>query len=665
MSMPASHREKSAPVSPQRALAALQRIDGSWEGEVIWNPMITAQIAIARTLVGRPGRDTWKAGVRRHFHATQNEDGGWGMHPVATSCLFMTVLVYVAARLLGEPEDGALATRARTWIHNHPQGLYTLPSWGKLWLAFMRLYPYEAINPVAPEFFLLPNWLPINADKMYCHTRHIYLGLAFLYGHRFSVDLGELARALRRELYSVSFNHQEAIRQRHTVANSDLYEAPPRVVRLLYTCLRHFDVAGHRYRMTQQLRERALEHCMDLIQGEIESSHGWCLSAVCGVLYVVSLYAHDPADPQIDTVLNALETWRWEDEQRGIRYAGARSPVWDTAFALRALLAHAAGATGNPPSVSYAIRHGYAYLASQQCTEDHVHRNRDRQDTYGGWCFGDKQHGWPVSDCTAEAVSALLACHDIPGLIPDEARIGNQHLIDAAHFMLNRQNADGGFSTYERNSAPRFLENTNPSEMFGKCMTELSYIECTASCVEALAGIRSYLALDQAMNHRVERALAHGIRFLRKSQQSDGSYAGFWGIHYIYATSFVLRGLSAAGLPGNDPTVRRALTWMRSKQRPDGGWGEHYSGCLQHRYVENDASLIISTSWALLGLAAFIGPADECIRRGAAWLATRRNDSSLWPREKVNGAFFESAMLEYCLYNSIFPTWALACSRPQ
>jgi lanosterol synthase len=167
------------------------------------------------------------------------------------------------------------------------------------------------------------------------------------------------------------------------------------------------------------------------------------------------------------------------------------------------------------------------------------------------------------------------------------------------------------------------------------------------------------------MNHRVERALAHGIRFLRKSQQSDGSYAGFWGIHYIYATSFVLRGLSAAGLPGNDPTVRRALTWMRSKQRPDGGWGEHYSGCLQHRYVENDTSLIISTSWALLGLAAFIGPADECIRRGAAWLATRRNDSSLWPREKVNGAFFESAMLEYCLYNSIFPTWALACSRPQ
>jgi len=31
-----------------------------------------------------------------------------------------------------------------------------------------------------------------------------------------------------------------------------------------------------------------------------------------------------------------------------------------------------------------------------------------------------------------------------------------------------------------------------------------------------------------------------------------------------------------------------------------------------------------------------------------------------WPRDSVNGVFFGTAMLDYRLYNTYFPTWALA-----
>lgn len=660
MSISASLPRQEHPVaSPRQALAALQQQDGSWEGEVIWNPLITAQLAMTRAIIRRPASDAWKANARRYFEATQNKDGGWGMHPVSASYLFISVLVYVAARLLGEPEDGALATRARAWIHKQPEGPYALPSWGKLWLAFIGLYPYAGIHPVTPEFFLLPGWSPINAGRLYCHTRYIYLGLAYLYGRRFTTNLGETGRSLQRELFPAGIDTSLAIRHRHTIARTDLHQPPPRSVRMLYAWQRWMENIRLRYGIGKALHEHALDDCLGMMRNEIAATNRWCLSPIASVLYLISLYANDAADPLIEPTLDAQDTWRWEDEQLGIRYAGARSSAWDTAFAIRALLAHPAGTRADPSSVQDAIRHGYAYLAAQQCGPGPAPRNRDRQDAQGGWCFCDKRHGWPVSDCTAEAVSALLACHEVPGLIPDAVRITNGRLSDAALFMLHRQNTDGGFGTYERKSAPHFLENANPSEMFGRCMTELSYIECTASCVEALSEL-SRCSLEAGLASRVNQAIRKGIAFLRKAQQKDGSYPGYWGIHYIYATSFVLRGLAAAGLPRTDFTVRRAMAWLCSKQRPDGGWGEHHSSVQHGHYVENPTSLVISTSWALLGLASFAGPEDEIIRRGVAWLTEHRDASGLWPREPVNGTLCESAMLEYTFYNCVFPILALA-----
>ena len=53
----------------------------------------------------------------------------------------------------------------------------------------------------------------------------------------------------------------------------------------------------------------------------------------------------------------------------------------------------------------------------------------------GGWCFSDGAHRWPVSDCAAEAVSALLALDDAPA--PD--RIARERLQQAATFILARR----------------------------------------------------------------------------------------------------------------------------------------------------------------------------------------------------------------------------------
>jgi lanosterol synthase len=51
------------------------------------------------------------------------------------------------------------------------------------------------------------------------------------------------------------------------------------------------------------------------------------------------------------------------------------------------------------------------------------------------------------------------------------------------------------------------------------------------------------------------------------------------------------------------------------------------------------------------------------IQRGLDWLASRQLPDGDWPRDSVNGVFFGTAMLDYRLYNTYFPTWALNLAR--
>ena len=54
-------------------------------------------------------------------------------------------------------------------------------------------------------------------------------------------------------------------------------------------------------------------------------------------------------------------------------------------------------------------------------------------------------------------------------------------------------------------------------------------------------------------------------------------------------------------------------------------------------------------------------PADsQPVARGIAWLRGMQRDDGSWPSQAANGVFFGSAMLDYRLYKTYFPVWALA-----
>jgi lanosterol synthase len=644
------------PTSPSTAvdraaehLLALQNVDGCWEGEMIWCPVVTAQVVIARHVVGKPFSAEEAERIVRHFERTQTPAGAFGLHPEHSGSVFVTTLVYVATRLLGVGAEHPLAARARTWLIARPGGVLSVPTWGKFWLALLGLYGRDGLRPLLPELALLPRIVPVHPVRFYCHTRYIYLAMSLLQGGRVQFDLGALGAELKRELYPAGMRTNFRA-HRYDLAPEDAFEPPGLLVRCAERVLGWYDRFAPR-----RLRERSLRRCEEFISCDLKITEHLTLSPVNGTLNALALHARGAPSAVVEKCVEGFEFYRWDDDERGLRYAGGGTRVWDTGFAVEALLAD--------PDTALVYREpllrAYRFLAAHQMTRSVADRDAlfpDRAE--GGWCLGEVKQAWPVSDCTAEALAAVLATHR--AFTPPD-RVPDTRLARAADFILSRQNRDGGFGSYERSRAPLWLERLNPSEMFARCMTDQSYIECTGSCLVALARFRA--AVPAHAPKRITRAVARGARFLLSRQRRDGAFPGAWGVYLTYGTFHAVRGLRAAGVPRTHPTLQRAAEWLITRQKPDGGWGEHFTGCLRQEYAEHPVAQATMTSWAVLALCEIVGADHSAVARGAAWLTAHQSDRGSYPRAAVNGVFFGTAMLDYDLYRAYFPVWALARAR--
>jgi lanosterol synthase len=626
-------------------LARIQHADGFWEGEVVWNTMLAAQYALTAYLTGQELPADRKAGLAQYFRTWQLPDGSWGIHPESPGYLFTTTLTYVALRTLGHPPEEPTCARARAWIRR-AGGALGIPTWGKLWLALMNLYGWDGVNPVLPELWLLPKSSALHPRRYYCHTRLIYLGIGALYAMRHQHPANELVRALRAELYLEPFGGIAFARHRGTLHPGDTLVPPSAVIRAGYAASRLAEKL-----LPRAVRERALRESLDRIRYELRTTRYACISPVNGLLNTLAIWCHDPQDPEFIQAFNGMDAWIWEDPEQGLRLAGARSQTWDSSFVVQAVAA-------GPRLGSFRaeLERSFDFYQTHQITDELPDRERYFRDPrYGGFMFADRHHQWPVSDCTAEALDALEVILGETG-----RRLSDERLTAAARFVLLRQNQDGGFGSYERRRGGKLLEVLNPSEMYGSCMTERSYNECTAS---ALGGLSAYLRMvpsaPAGLAREIQGALARGERRLRASQEADGSWAGFWGVHHVYGTLFGVRALRAVGAPPSDPALARARAWLRATQLPDGGWGEAWQGCLEGRSIPTPRSLVIQTAWGLLA-ACLAGEDDPGVLDPAArLLRDRQGSDGSWPREAPAGVFFSSAMLHYMLYKDAFSVWAL------
>ena len=152
---------------------------------MVWCPMILAQYVIVRRIVGRAPDPAARARddppLRGHAHARRR----LGPAPRGRGHVFVTTLVYVALRLLGVPADDPLTAEARALAPRAAGRRPRDPDLGQALARDARPLRLRGINPV-PARALPPARLAAGPPaRYYCHTRYIYLGIAYLYGRRF------------------------------------------------------------------------------------------------------------------------------------------------------------------------------------------------------------------------------------------------------------------------------------------------------------------------------------------------------------------------------------------------------------------------------------------------------------------------------------------------
>jgi lanosterol synthase len=626
------------------ALLAQQDDDGSWEGECSWCAMLPAEYVLAWHIMGLPIDDARRRRILLQFERSQLADGTWALSEISPPSLFVTTLVYVASRLLGVTPDDPLIERARAFIEREG-GARAIPTWGKFWLALVSLYRWEGVNPIIPELWTLPLATPVHPARYYCHTRLIYMSMATLYAERFQAPPTPVIHALRAELFPEGFDTVNFEEARKNLRPGDLFAQPSLPLKASYAALRAID----RVR-TRGARAGLLETFRKAIRWELQVSSHTSISPVSGLLNVIALWMQNPQDPDVTKALARFECWVWEDDRDGFRITGARSAIWDTGFALQTLAAAAPLV-----DVAPAMQRAADFLRTQQIRKSFPdYAANHRADPRGGYPFSFVWHGWPVSDCTAEAILARLELTGAEAPSDDDVAL-------AAQFVLRSQGPDGGFGSYEAPRVPFSLEWLNPAEMFGDSMTETAYVECTASCIAALAKIaelRPQLLAREGLAD-IRTAVARGADSIRRRQRLDGSWPGAWGVRLIYGTWFGVRGLLAAGASPTDPAIRKACAWLKARQRADGAWGER-AALENGDYVPHDEGQIVQTAWALMTLCEAQDPDFGTIERAARFIARNQLGNGEWPRQDPAGIFFRTALLEYALYRSYFPVWALA-----
>jgi len=123
--------------------------------------------------------------------------------------------------------------------------------------------------------------------------------------------------------------------------------------------------------------------------------------------------------------------------------------------------------------------------------------------------------------------------------------------------------------------------------------------------------------------------------------------------------------LRAAGIPANDPTLAHAGSWLISKQKTDGGWGEsNDTYAAPHPAGTKSASTPHQSAWALLGLLTAGQAGSDAVRCGVEYLLRIQQADGLWSDPSFTAPGFPRVFyLRYHGYCAYFPLWALAAYR--
>ncbi len=605
------------------ALGRRRRSDGHWVFDLEADATIPAEFIMLNHYLDEIELAV-EAELADYIRGIQEDHGGWPLFHRGDFDISATIKAYFALKLVGDDVNAPHMRRARDAVLARG-GAARANVFTRYALALFGEAPWRAVPAMPVELMLAPKWFPVTIYRISYWSRTVVVPLLVL------AALKPRAKNPRG------------------VRIQELFTTPPLTVkRWLHNPTGHWGglaflaldgllrwIEPH---VPQSIRKRALDKALAFMTERLngEDGLGAIFPAMANSVMAMEAIGFPKDHPSLVTAKASIKKLLTSGEGRTFCQPCV-SPIWDTGLAALAMME--AGETIDDPALASSC----AWLAGKQILNVKGDWAEQRPTLRpGGWAFQYNNDHYPDVDDTAVVAMALHRA--------DPAKYA-EAIARAVEWVEGMQSTNGGWGAFDVDNASVYL-NHIPFADHG-ALLDPPTADVSARCVSFLA---------QIGHERSHPVLARGIAFLKKEQETDGSWFGRWGTNYIYGTWSALAALSAAGEDMSEPYIRRAVDWLIKHQNADGGWGEDGATYWKERRTEHKASTPSQTAWAVLGLMAAGEVEHPAVKRGIEFImAAPREASGRWQEPWYTAVGFPRVFyLRYHGYAAIFPLWALA-----
>lgn len=573
-----------------------------------------------------------EAKIANFLRSQARVDGSYPLYKGGAGDLSCTIKAYYALKLAGDSRDAPHMLKACEWILAQG-GAAKANVFTRIMLAMFQQVPWRAVPFIPVEIMLLPPWFPFHLDKVSYWSRTVIVPLSILCTYRVKA------------------------RNPHKIGIAELFVTAPDQEK------QYFSHVKTPLGKAVLLLDRVGRFMEPLIPGFIRRK----ATAKATAWFMARLNGYDGLGAIFTAMVNAYEAMDYlgipaDNEKRQIARAAIDkllvvkddtaycqpcvSPIWDTGLAVLAL--QEVDIHEHDSHSHQATQSALSWLAGKQLRDEPGDWQIQRPGLAGGgWAFQFGNSYYPDVDDTAVVAYAMIQANT-PAFAENIQR--------AAGWIAGMQSRNGGYGAFDADNDHYYL-NQIPFADHG-ALLDPPTADVSGRCIMLLGKLG-------AQQLEYSGVIDSCVAYLRAEQEVDGSWFGRWGTNYIYGTWSVLLGFAAAGVAADDTSVRRAVTWLKSKQRADGGWGEdNFSYHDSKIRGEFESSTAFHTALAVLALLAAEEMGCQEVAGGVNYLLKNQQADGFWHDDCFNAPGFPKFFyLKYHGYDKFFPLWALGRYR--
>lgn len=598
--------------------------EGYWWAELESNVTITAEYIMLFHFLGTVDKDRERK-LANYLLGKQTREGYWTIYHGGPGDLSTTIEAYFALKLAGYPAEHPAMEKARAFILGKG-GIIKSRVFTKIFLALFGEFAWFGVPSMPIELSLLPNWAYLNMYEFSSWSRATIIPLSIVMAIRPVRKLPPWTRV--QELYvrpprptDYTFTKEEGILTwKNIFIGVDhllkIYERSP--------------IRPFKNKATALAEKWVLDH------QEPTGDWGGIEPAMLNSILALHCLGYANDHPAVQKGLEALANFCIESDEH-IVLQSCISPVWDTALALKALMD--AGVPNDHPALVKAAQ----WLIEREVRKPGDWKVKSPDLEPGGWAFEFLNDWYPDVDDSGIVMMAIKEIQTKDMQAKDDA------IRRGINWCLGMQSRNGGWGAFDKDNTKHILNKIPFADL--EALINPPTADLTGRMLE-LMGTFGY--------PKDTPAAVRALEFIKRTQEPEGPWWGRWGVNYIYGTWSVLCGLKAIGEDPSQPYIRKAVTWLKSKQNIDGGWGESCESYHDRSQAGIGESTASQTAWALLALMAAREARTSSVARGIEYLIRNQKPDGTWDEEQFTGTGFPKYfMIKYHVYRNCFPLMAL------